>query len=93
MRRLPPFNALRAFDAAARHLNFRLAAEELGVILVPRGTPPERLRGLREGWVHWYVGAPVVHPETRAEFGFDEGRGRIVPLVRGGSVPERPPRT
>ena len=29
--RLPPLNALRAFEAAARHLNFRLAAEELGV--------------------------------------------------------------
>lgn len=31
MRQLPPLNALRAFDAAGRHLNFRLAAEELGV--------------------------------------------------------------
>ena len=30
-RRLPPLNALRAFEAAARHLNFRLAAEEIGV--------------------------------------------------------------
>ncbi len=29
--RLPPLNALRAFEAAARHLNFRLAAEEIGV--------------------------------------------------------------
>ena len=28
---LPPLNALRAFDAAGRHLNFRLAADELGV--------------------------------------------------------------
>ncbi|MBD8687202.1 MULTISPECIES: transcriptional regulator GcvA [unclassified Rhizobium] len=30
-KRLPPLNALRAFEAASRHLNFRLAAEELGV--------------------------------------------------------------
>jgi len=30
-RRLPPLNALRAFEAAARHLNFTRAAEELGV--------------------------------------------------------------
>ncbi|AOK32067.1 MULTISPECIES: transcriptional regulator GcvA [Burkholderia] len=30
-RRLPPLNALRAFEAAARHLNFRLAAQEIGV--------------------------------------------------------------
>lgn len=28
---LPPLNALRAFDMAARHLNFRVAAEALGV--------------------------------------------------------------
>ncbi|QQK04642.1 transcriptional regulator GcvA [Burkholderia anthina] len=30
-RRFPPLNALRAFEASARHLNFRLAADELGV--------------------------------------------------------------
>lgn len=29
--RLPPLNALRAFEAAARHLSFKLAAEELSV--------------------------------------------------------------
>jgi len=28
---VPPLNALRAFEAAARHLNFRVAAEELNV--------------------------------------------------------------
>jgi LysR family glycine cleavage system transcriptional activator len=28
---LPPLNALRAFEAAARNLNFRLAADEIGV--------------------------------------------------------------
>jgi len=30
-RSLPPLNALRAFEAAARHLSFSRAAEELGV--------------------------------------------------------------
>lgn len=30
-RRLPPLGALRAFEAAARHLSFKAAAEELGV--------------------------------------------------------------
>ncbi|TVQ32947.1 MAG: transcriptional regulator GcvA [Geminicoccaceae bacterium] len=30
-RRLPPLNALRAFEAAARHLSFKRAAEELNV--------------------------------------------------------------
>lgn len=32
-RRLPPLNALRAFEAAARHLSFSAAAEELNVTL------------------------------------------------------------
>ncbi len=31
VRRLPPLNALRAFEAAARHVSFRRAAEELHV--------------------------------------------------------------
>jgi LysR family glycine cleavage system transcriptional activator len=31
MRRLPPLNAVRAFEAAARHLNFNQAARELNV--------------------------------------------------------------
>ena len=31
MRKLPPLNALRAFEAAARHLSFKSAAEELFV--------------------------------------------------------------
>jgi LysR family glycine cleavage system transcriptional activator len=31
MARLPPLNALRAFEAAGRHLNFRAAADEMGV--------------------------------------------------------------
>ena len=31
MRRLPPLSSLRAFEAAARHESFKLAAEELGV--------------------------------------------------------------
>ena len=30
-RRLPPLNALRAFEAAARHLSFTRAASELNV--------------------------------------------------------------
>ncbi|HAE02429.1 MAG TPA: LysR family transcriptional regulator, partial [Rhodospirillaceae bacterium] len=31
MRSLPPLSSLRAFEAAARHLSFKLAAEELRV--------------------------------------------------------------
>lgn len=42
-RRLPPLNGLRAFEVAARHLNFRLAAEELGVT---QGAVAQQVRGL-----------------------------------------------
>ncbi|SLN65678.1 LysR substrate-binding domain-containing protein [Ruegeria meonggei] len=43
MTALPPLNALRAFEASARHLNFRLAAEELGVT---QGAVAQQVRGL-----------------------------------------------
>lgn len=43
IRRLPPLNALRAFEVAARHLNFRLAADELGVT---QGAVAQQVRGL-----------------------------------------------
>lgn len=41
--RLPALNGLRAFEASARHLNFRLAAEELGVT---QGAVAQHVRGL-----------------------------------------------
>ncbi|MGV6849220.1 MAG: LysR substrate-binding domain-containing protein [Marinibacterium sp.] len=43
MAALPPLNALRAFEASARHLNFRLAAQELGVT---QGAVAQQVRGL-----------------------------------------------
>ena len=44
-RRLPPFPALFAFEAAARHLSFRLAAEEL---CVSRSAASRRVRSLED---------------------------------------------
>lgn len=41
--KLPPLNGLRAFEVAARHLNFRSAAEELGVT---QGAVAQHVRGL-----------------------------------------------
>ena len=41
--RYPRLNALRVFEAAARHLNFRVAAEELGVT---QGAVAQQVRGL-----------------------------------------------
>src|SRR3954454_24388743 len=42
---LPSLNAIRAFEAASRHLNFRLAAEELGVT---QGAVAQQVRGLED---------------------------------------------
>ena len=42
---LPPLNGLRAFSAAGRHLNFRAAAEDLGVT---QGAVAQQVRGLEE---------------------------------------------
>ncbi|MCX5543076.1 transcriptional regulator GcvA [Paraburkholderia sp. CNPSo 3076] len=44
-RHLPPLNALRAFDASARHLNFRLASAELGVT---QGAVAQQVRVLED---------------------------------------------
>lgn len=45
MDRLPPLNALRAFEAAARHLSISLAADELNVT---PGAISRQVRGLEE---------------------------------------------
>ena len=50
-RRLPPLNALRAFESAARHLNFSRAAEEL---TVTPGAVSQQIQNLED-----YVGAPL----------------------------------
>ena len=44
-RRLPSLNALRAFEVAGRKLNFRMAAEELGVT---QGAIAQQVRALEE---------------------------------------------
>ena len=50
-RRLPPLNALRAFESAARHLNFSRAAEEL---VVTPGAVSQQIQNLED-----YVGAAL----------------------------------
>src|SRR3954469_7950879 len=44
-RRLPPLNSLRAFEAAARHLSFTVAAQELHVT---QGAVSRAVKGLEE---------------------------------------------
>lgn len=72
-RRLPPLNALRAFEAAARHLSFTLAAKELHV------TPAaisHQVKALEE-----YLGLPLFRRLTRALLLTDEGQAYL-PGVR-----------
>ena len=42
---LPPLNGLRAFSAAGRHLNFRAAADDMGVT---QGAVAQQVRGLED---------------------------------------------
>ncbi len=57
-RRLPPLNSLRAFEAAARHLSLKKAAEELHV--TPAAVS-HQIRTLEE-----YCGTPLFHRLARA---------------------------
>lgn len=44
---LPSLNAIRAFEAVSRHLNLRLAAEELGVT---QAAVAQHVRALEDGF-------------------------------------------
>lgn len=73
--RLPPLNALRAFEAAARHLSFKKAAEELHV--TPAAVS-HQIKALEE-----YLGASLFRRLTRALELTDEGRA-MLPKVQEG---------
>ncbi|MGF1553312.1 MAG: transcriptional regulator GcvA [Paracoccaceae bacterium] len=73
--RLPQLGSLRAFEAAARHLSFRKAAEELNV------TPAaisQRVRALEED-----VGAALFHRLTRRVALTEAGRAAAEPMREG----------
>jgi LysR family glycine cleavage system transcriptional activator len=57
MRRLPPLNALRAFEASARHLSFTRAADELAVT---PGAVSQQVKLLEDT-----VGVPLFHRQAR----------------------------
>jgi LysR family glycine cleavage system transcriptional activator len=57
-RRLPPLTALRAFEAAARHMSFAKAAEELSV------TPAALSYQIKQLEDHF--GLPLFHRLNRA---------------------------
>lgn len=73
--RIPPLTALRAFDAAARHMSFAKAAEELHV------TPAAlsfQIKSLEE-----HLGAPVFHRLNRAVELTEAGKA-LAPGVKDG---------
>lgn len=63
---LPPLNGIRAFSAAGRHLNFRAAAEDLGVT---QGAVAQQVRGLEE-----HLGLRLFLREPRGLAFTEEGR-------------------
>ncbi|MEM7224579.1 MAG: transcriptional regulator GcvA [Pseudomonadota bacterium] len=74
MTRLPPLNALKAFEAAGRHLNFRLAAEEMGVT---HGAVAQQVRGLEAR-----LGVKLFDRLPRGLRLTDDGRKYLAPLQR-----------
>jgi LysR family glycine cleavage system transcriptional activator len=72
MRRLPPLNALRAFEIAARHMSFQKAAEELNV------TPSALSYQIRQ--LEGFLGVKLFERLNRAVRLTDAGE-RIVPGV------------
>ncbi len=75
MRRLPPLGTLRAFEAAARHLSFKAAADELG--LTPTAIS-HQVRLLEE-----YCGETLFRRRPRPLALSDVG-ARLFPAIRDG---------
>jgi len=72
---MPPLNALRAFEAAGRHLSFRKAAEELGV--TPAAVS-HQVKALED-----YCGTPLFRRLTRALLLTDTGQAALPLLGEG----------
>lgn len=74
MRRLPPLAAVRAFEAAARHMNFTRAAEELGMTQAAVSYQVKLLEERLGSTLFFRTGRQVQLTET--------GR-RIAPIISG----------
>lgn len=73
--RLPPLGSLRAFEAAARHLSFKLAAEEL---CVTPAAISQQIKGLED-----YLGVRLFVRLTRALAITPQGEA-MLPRIRAG---------
>jgi len=72
--RFPPLKALRAFEAAGRTLNFRLAAEEIGVT---QGAVAQQVRGLEAA-----LNVKLFERLPRGLALTEEGRTYLAPVQR-----------
>lgn len=75
MKRMPPLNSLRVFEAAARHLSFTKAADELHVT---PGAVSQQIKALED-----FIGAPVFRRQKRALLLTDEAQASL-PILREG---------
>jgi len=75
MKNIPPLNALRVFESAARHLSFTKAAEELHVT---PGAVSQQIKTLED-----YIGAKVFRREKRALLLTDVAQASL-PVLREG---------
>ena len=75
MSRLPPLNALRAFEASARRGGFAAAAEELNVTPAAVGQQVRQLEAL--------IGAPLFERDGRRLTLTERGASALAPLQRG----------
>ncbi|MEM8771986.1 MAG: transcriptional regulator GcvA [Pseudomonadota bacterium] len=75
MKKIPPLNALRVFEAAARHLSFTKAAEELHVT---PGAVSQQIKSLED-----FLQTPVFRREKRALLLTDEAQASL-PILREG---------
>ncbi|GLS82967.1 transcriptional regulator GcvA [Paraferrimonas haliotis] len=71
-RRLPPLNAVKAFEAAARHLSFTRAAEEL---FVTQAAVSHQIKGLED-----YLGLKLFRRKNRALLLTEEGQAYFLDI-------------
>ena len=75
-RDLPPLDLLRGFEAAARHLSFTRAAEEL---FLTQSAVSRQVQGLEEA-----LGVPLFQRKHRALLLTDAGRAQVQDCYTGG---------
>jgi LysR family glycine cleavage system transcriptional activator len=81
--RLPPLNALRAFEATARHLSVKNAAAEL---CVTPGAVSQLLKALE-----LHLGVKLFHRVNRGIFLTDAGQAYLPPIRTPSGRSPRPP--